>query len=148
MKRDTVKEDLLDSECRTFCMYLSGRMPERYILKKYREGHKIEQLRDEKCSAFDRVLLGLARRRVFFTRLVDCYTRRFYQTALVRKKLILLLSMLECTAPYFTSFETVSSSSRFLIIISFFKETILFSIFFLLSVLIFAPIQLMYASKR
>ena len=90
----------LDRECRTYTRYLIGQLPNPYIVTKYREYHRITgtfaALRNNR---FDRLLVGLAARSPFLARVTDIYASRFRKDALLRKKLVLLLALFECSPP-------------------------------------------------
>lgn len=88
----------LNRECRIYMSYLVQGVPDRYILEKYRHAHEVsEVLCNLKPNNSERMLIGVSSRHRALTRLVDVYTRVFYSKSLVRKKLTLLLSLLECS---------------------------------------------------
>jgi len=101
------ERDALVAECHTFSRYLTNQAPSAYIVEKYCEAHAAGNiLHDTGHDALDAVLVRLARRNGVFIRVVDLYTSLFFKHALVRKKLVLLLAILESAAathPYFDS---------------------------------------------
>lgn len=87
----------IERECRTFARYLIGRDPEPYVLGKYAEYHSQQGARIAPADPFDRFLLDISVCGPFWTRLADTYASRFYKHASVRKKLVLMLALLECS---------------------------------------------------
>ena len=97
--------DLLDRECQVFCGYLLDCIPSRYVLGKYREAHEIAPEFSGQ-TPLDRFLLRTARRHWFLTKVVDSYARIAAPYCLLRRKLVLLLAILE-TSPQFS--RTINS---------------------------------------
>jgi len=89
----------LDAECRGFTKFLVGREPDEYILAKYREAHRHLALEAEPRS-FEAALLERATRGPRRTRLADAYSRIFLPQSVLRKKLVLLLAILESRSPF------------------------------------------------
>ena len=87
----------VERECQVFCEYLLSCAPQSYAVRKYVDAHEVSP----KFSAgnrFDDLLLRVARVHPVLTKLADSYARLFVPNALLRKKLILLLAILE-TSP-------------------------------------------------
>jgi hypothetical protein len=96
---------ILDRECTAFATYLTGREPTGYVLERYRLAHERGEMASlPEPGAFERALVRLA---LFpgIARVVDVYTALFMKRALVRKKLVLALAILECCAPSYHYFE-------------------------------------------
>lgn len=91
-------KDRLLKECETFTSYLLGQEPTDYVVMKYRDGNAACGL-DRPGTRFDRVLLRAARAGRLGARAADSYARFFCRNSLLRKKLILLLAILENSAP-------------------------------------------------
>lgn len=89
----------IDIECRVFTRYLTGSLPNRYISEKYAEVFCSGQPLDpDPQTEFDSLLLYLATLHPFLTRAVDAFSRFFYTGSAVRKRLIVLLALLESQA--------------------------------------------------
>jgi hypothetical protein len=88
----------LDRECDAFARYLAGGEASEYLRRKYREAHAAGVL-GEGASAFDRALAAAARRGPGWARLADVHARVFAPGGLLRRKLVLVLALLECSAP-------------------------------------------------
>lgn len=92
-------DERIISECRVFCRYLTGQLPDRYISRKYAEAFSPRQpLSQDLQSGFDALLVRLAVIHPLFTRTVDVFSRIFYTDSSLRKRLVLLLALLESQA--------------------------------------------------
>jgi nucleoside-diphosphate-sugar epimerase len=87
---------VLDAECATFTRYLIGAEPSAYARTKYREGHRpgIGGPADLPPSPDDR-LVEFARRGPLATRIADTWAGLFARGGRLRRKLVLLLAILE-----------------------------------------------------
>ena len=103
-------EDPLVRECALLSMYLVGQPPGEYVTRKYVEAHRKLQPRLGGEAGSDPVL-ALARRGAFATGLVDAYTRVFRSDSIFRRKLILLVAILECAPSTAAAFEAPPSPS-------------------------------------
>jgi hypothetical protein len=101
----------LRRECRVFCRYLIGREPSAYIVAKYVSGHASwpEAVRDD---ALDRALLACASTAPWMTGVADTYAALARRQAVLRRKLILLLAILENAADTHTACDTPIASGR------------------------------------
>ncbi len=94
--------ELLAAECSVFTRYLVGREADAYVQKAYLRAHA----RDARLALAhgarrrDVLLLELARRGARRARAADAYARVFAPTSRVRKKLVLLLAILETRSPF------------------------------------------------
>jgi hypothetical protein len=96
----------IDREAEVFTRHLVGEVPNEYVRKAYREATIARGLAsDEDFSPFDRATLRLARRGALWTRFADSYCALFHRHGALRRKLILLLAILEHTAPYSERFD-------------------------------------------
>jgi hypothetical protein len=89
----------LERECDVFCRYLGGQKAPEKLFAKYREAHEAGVVAIEGASTrFDRALVGCARFGTFPTRLADAHARLFRNGGLLRRKLVLVLALLETHA--------------------------------------------------
>jgi nucleoside-diphosphate-sugar epimerase len=96
----------IDRECDVFTRYLVSQPPTDYIHKQYEMAVLARGLaNDAEFAAFDRRTLSFARRNVFFTRVADAYCAIFHRHGALRRKLILLLAILEHAAPTAARFD-------------------------------------------
>jgi hypothetical protein len=132
----------LDRECRVFTSHLIDREPDEYILARYRDAHeKVHELRLARPSMFDRALIAIASRSSFLARFVDVYTRVFAPHAMVRKKWILLLSLLEVSASTHALFDAPQKKRSVPVALALLAAGVRFSLFLCLSSLAFAPLH-------
>jgi hypothetical protein len=90
----------LRRECRTYTRYLTGQEPSKYILAKYEDFHRTVPVPVSNGSTpFDRLLVTGAARSPWMTRLADTYASRFCRNSELRRKLVLLVGLLECSQP-------------------------------------------------
>lgn len=102
-----MSEGRLERECRTYGRYLIGREPAEYVAEKYREYHARCGPKVAPADSFDRFLSDISARSPFWTRLADVYASRFVRQAAVRKKLVLMLALLECSPESFAYLDAV-----------------------------------------
>src|SRR6266540_5451658 len=103
----------LDEECTVFCRYLINETPGRYVLNKYREGHEANPaLRASNSDGPEELLVQMAKKGPFFANLVDAYTSRFSRFSVFRKKLVLLIAILESYSPLHRHFDSADKSGR------------------------------------
>jgi nucleoside-diphosphate-sugar epimerase len=96
----------LERECRIYTQYLVSEMPSEYIMNKYYEAHaKLNSLNQTPAAGLSRLLYKLSIKSPFLTRIADFYSAFFQKTSLLRKKLILLVAILENSPTTFTKFE-------------------------------------------
>jgi hypothetical protein len=87
----------LEQEARVFGRYLLGRVPSGYVIGKYRWLSATALFRDEPQDGLDRALLTAARWHPWLARIADLHARFFRPTTRLRKKLLLLAAILECS---------------------------------------------------
>lgn len=87
-------EDALGRECRRLTRYLTGQEPDPRVLQHYRRFHELGRPGFVPAGV-DRMLLGSARLGGFPAALADSYAARFRKRSPLRRKLVLLLALLE-----------------------------------------------------
>ncbi len=136
----------LDRECRVFTRYLIGQQPTAYVLAKYADYHRASAaMADLAADRFDCFLVSMAASGPILARLVDSYTARFYKGSAVRKKLVLLLALLECSPPSFQYLDAADSAGTAAIVFRMLAQAGLSAIALLVSMLLFLPIHLVLA---
>ena len=88
----------LAAECRVFCRYLTREEPSDYVLGHYARARASAEA-PAAAPVLDRGLLALARRGPLLTRVADGYSRIFQPHSTLRRRLILLLAILENSPP-------------------------------------------------
>lgn len=143
MASNRVYADNLKKECTVFCFYLIRWKPNGYILKKYQEGQRAKHLSNtDSIEFFDKLLINLVRVFPRVTKIVDVYTRVFYINSVFRKKIILLLAILESCSPTYSYLDTTDTSNKTLFYLKFFYNGILFLLILFISVILLMPIHL------
>lgn len=132
-------EPLLERECRTFTSYLVGTQPTPYVCRKYVAAH-VDFL--ECRSRFDKLLIRLARLGSVGTRMADSYARIFMPGALIRKKLVVLLAILETCAPSFHLIDDLDSTNPAVLILRASARTAGFVVALIAAAPFLFPIQL------
>lgn len=140
MNREFNSTTRLQQECILFTRYLINCIPNSYVQKKYIKGHKTSEIYGN-TNAFDFYLILAARKNTFLIRLADTYTSFFYRKAALRKKIILLLAILECCSPTFSYFDSIDQTSRPLFYFSLIGRTMGFLITLFLSATVFIPLH-------
>ncbi len=132
----------LDQEARVYTKYLIHQEPDAYVLEKYCLAHqKSPELCQGTTSPFDARLVGFSAKSPTWARLADSYTAIFLRNALVRKKIILLMAILESSAPFYQAFEAPESKNPFLIFGLLGLRGSGFAISLLIASLIFLPMR-------
>jgi len=95
----------LERECGTYVRYLCGQNPSTYITEKYVDFHR--KVAAFELDEFDRFLVRFSTRNILCARLADSYARVFRKESSVRKKLILVLALLESSPETFEALDRV-----------------------------------------
>jgi hypothetical protein len=93
------------------------------------------------CPA-DAFLVQVASIGLGSTKIIDVYTRVFRPFSLVRKKLVLLLAILESCAPTHAYLDSVDSDSIPLLFLRLFQRCLTFALIVIVSVLVILPAEL------
>ena len=129
----------LERECEVFARYLTGADASDYLRRKYREAHAVGVL-GAGDSAFDRVLVTVARRGPWYTRFADTHARVFANGGLLRRKLVLVLALVECSAPARVDAPRSRSALGFLLRAAWLGAG--FALLCALAALVFMPVRL------
>lgn len=139
----------LERESRAFSRYLIGDVADDAILANYVTA--VESGIAGSCpeaSAFDRLLTRIARIRPTTTRAVDVYARHFCPAAPFRKRLILMLAILESHARPYAAMDTVDGGGRALVFLRI-GATILVSLtLFVLTTVLLTPLRIVMPGRR
>lgn len=136
----------LKRECDVFSQYLVSQWPTRYVSSKYLQAHDGSSIsRERPVNLFDKCLLKVAGAHPLATKLVDTYASVFLRRSIVRKKLILLLAILESCAPTYTCFDEPDQGSKAALCLAVLRQGGTFGITLLLSALSLMPVRLALA---
>jgi NADH dehydrogenase len=137
----------LFDECMVFCRYLLDMEPSEYVSQKYADAHGIRNADSQfRSSPFDRFLINFSQWSTLCSKLVDSYTRIFSKRSVFRKKLILLLAILESTHPYHEYLDSVDSYSKPKLFAALLMKPFVFAFYLALSVLLLAPFHIAFAA--
>ncbi len=92
-------EEPLERECRLWSRYLAGVTPSAYLTARYIECHRRSELFRTPPDAVDAMLLRVGRMGRFGALLADTYATLVRPGSLLRRKLVLLLALMECVPP-------------------------------------------------
>lgn len=143
MNAAVLRDNALDRECAVFCRYLIGQEPNEYVKKKYRAAHQACSLRNGGECRADAFLVKVASISPGSTKIVDAYTRIFRPFSTVRKKLVLLLAILESCAPTHAYLDSVDAGPTPLLFLRFVNRCVIFALVVMVGVLIILPAELM-----
>lgn len=99
-----------DKECSVFTRYLVKQAPNAYVLEKYDLMHR--KIDVEAVDFHDKLLLKVASKGFFFTRMADGYSRFFRSNSALRKKLAYLMAILEVTPPYYRFYDQADRGGK------------------------------------
>jgi hypothetical protein len=143
------RQKALLRECRVFASYLTKRKPGGYICEKYCRGNAIFGMDDPgKFVKFDRLLVNFGKLNVFFTRIADAYSRIFYPKSLIRKKLTLLLAILESYGPTYQHLDSIKSAGKAMVGIKLGLNGILYFIILVLSFVVWMPVKIILGTNK
>jgi hypothetical protein len=132
----------LERECHTYTRYLIGGIPSQYVLNRYLDfHHKSDAINGAGFDAFDQFLVGVSSRRPFWTSMADSYASVFRKDSVVRKKLVLMLALLECAAPSFEALDEVEARSAMATSISVAWQAAKYAFLLGSSVVVFTPVR-------
>ena len=107
-------EEVLRREIRVFGRHLLDCEPGSYAVSRYLAWHAASGSAEaDGAPRFDRFLVAVARLHPLGTRLADVYCARFRRGALLRRKLVLVLALIECSPGTWRLVESPRSRGRF-----------------------------------
>src|SRR5262249_48093555 len=136
------ENNALDGECAVFCRYLIGQEPNEYVKRKYRAAHQTGSLRDDRACPAESLLVKVASIGPWSTKIIDAYTRVFRPFSIFRKKLVLLLAVLESCAPTHAYLDSVDSSSIPLLFLRLVQRCLIFVVLVIMGVVVILPVEL------
>jgi hypothetical protein len=105
--------DSLAHECHVFCRYLVRSSAPPDVLDAYRRAHAMGSVApDERLSALDRSLLRVASMGPLWVRLADAYAALFARASLLRRKIVLMVAILETRGSSAAVLDTATPGSR------------------------------------
>jgi hypothetical protein len=101
----------LERECDVFARYLGASAGDSYVKAQYVAAHAAGVVEPAGTSAFQRRVVSLASSAPWSLRALDVHSRVFAKGGLLRRKLVLLLAILETRAPHDAELDTPSPGS-------------------------------------
>jgi hypothetical protein len=147
VKAPVLDFNALDRECAVFCRYLIGQEPNEYVKKKYRAAHQTGSLRGDRAYPADGFLVRVASIGAWSTKIIDAYTRVFRPFSTIRKKLVLLLAILESCAPTHAYLESVDSSSVPWLFLRLVQRCLTFVLIVIVGIVVILPVELMLRGR-
>jgi hypothetical protein len=106
--------ELLERECEVFSRCLSGEPPGDYVRQQYLAAHRAGAVEAPGgATPFERAVVTLARLGPGMARALDAHARVFANGSLLRRKLVLLLALLEVRSRHAERIDTPTGSSTF-----------------------------------
>ena len=91
-----MEQPALLMECQIYCQYLIQQNPDCSITQKYQKAHQLGSIPLPKVATpIERWLLWVAGIHPFLTRVADSYSSVVFPSSVLRKKLVLLVAILE-----------------------------------------------------
>jgi NADH dehydrogenase len=141
--------EALNKECEALSYYLIRQHPNAYVRGKYLEAHQVNlELQAGHRNMFDRLLLAIAVKSIWLAKMADSYASIFSRGCLLRKKIVLLLAILESTTPTFPYFDLPQSGGRGFLLFRMLGQGLLFAAAFIVSTLLFFPLNLLGRLSR
>jgi hypothetical protein len=134
----------LERECWVFTEYLLGCVPSAYVVKKYADAHGASSA-FSKGSRFDSFLIRVARGHRGMTKLADAYARLFVRASLLRKKLVLLLAILETCSPSCRLIDSTEEGGKGMLLVRLCGRGIGSFASVIIAVVLFLPVQIVCA---
>lgn len=140
----------LDRECVRLTEYLIGERPTPYVLAKYRDAHLRTTLLNspEGQRAFDRRLLEIALKCKHAVRLVDTYAALLARDSMVRRKLTLLLAILETSPNTCNRFDAAREAGKANAWAGLLSQAFGFAVTAVVAVVVLAPLHALAGWNR
>ena len=129
----------LEDEAHAFSLALIGAAPDAYVAAQYARAH--QNLPLQPATPFDRVLLALAARGPWALRAADGYARIFAPTSALRRKLCVLVAILESASPSDAAFAS-AETPRAAVVVQLLLTGVGFALLLGAGVIVLAPIHL------
>jgi hypothetical protein len=147
MKEPLMDAETLNRECSVFSIYLVGQPPSEYVKKKYRAAHQTGSLLGAPAHPGDDFLVRVARIGPRSAKLIDGYTRVFRPFSTVRKKLVLMLAILESCAPAHKYLDSADSAAFLVLLLRVVSHCLTFIVMVVIGLFLVFPAELIMRGK-
>jgi len=140
-----MRADRLDDECTVFVKYLTGAEPAPDVLAAYRRAHEVSAVVADHATlrSLESALLQVARIGPAYARLADSYAGAFARASVLRRKLVLLVAILESRGATAAALDTATPGSRAMWILETSARVAVSAVLVLLATLIILPVRLL-----
>lgn len=141
------RSELLDypraAECSVYTRYLANQEPDPYIQRKYAESFEPGRpLAIQARSRFESLIENLSQKNPVYARAVDGYCKFFYRDSIVRRKVVLLLAILECRAGSAEKLDRADQLALPLMFLTFLTQITRSVVLLLVATILLSPIRL------
>ena len=137
----------LEQECRTFTRLLTHSSATPYVIGKYADAHRVH-VSLAQPDGFDRVLVRSAASGPLLARLADAYARRVMPRGVLRRKLVLLLAILETSPGFHRTIDAGPERSVAGAVMALASATIAGALAAMAGFVIFGTMHLLRGSRR
>lgn len=144
---DWEKEDenrrILSKECDAFTYYLIRQGPSDFIRQKYIKAHEANlNLHSANLGIVDRLQMATSIRSSLAVKIADSYSAIFSRSCIIRKKIVLLLAILESSSSTYKHFDLPQGGGRAVLFGRMMLQGVIFAALFIFSSMIFFPLSL------
>lgn len=133
--------EVLAAECVVFTRHVLGVAPAAAVVDAYVRAHTASP-RYRAVTAFDARLVTVARRGPLLARLADAHARLLDPAGLLRRKLVLLLALLETTPPHYRAIDAPLASSLPATVLALGARGAVAAIIAVIGLVLFLPLRL------
>jgi len=112
----TPDDSRLEAECQSLCRYLIGTSADPYVSAKYIQAHAIGSV-GAASGDLDAMLAWAAAQSPVLARFADAYASVFARDGLLRRKLALMLAILESRLATYRSLDEMTTTSRLALVV-------------------------------
>jgi hypothetical protein len=140
----SLTRDVLDAECTILARHLIGCVPDDYVRAKYADGHDaMPHLAPS--TAFDAALVGFARIGRVCAKIADAYASVLSPHASLRRKLVLLLAILETHPPFHRTIDSTPGASASVMLVRIIGRVATAGAALVAGALVFVPVRAVLA---
>ncbi len=133
----------LERECDVFARYLAASAGDSYVKAQYVAAHEAGVVELAGTTAFQRRVVSLASSAPWSLRALDVHSRVFANGGLLRRKLVLLLAILETRAPHDVELDTPTAGSAASMFVRMAWIGVVFALLLVASTVVLAPVALL-----
>ncbi len=131
----------LERECAVFVRYLGAGAGDAYVASQYVAAHEAGVVELRETSGFELSVVALARALPWAVRALDAHARVFGNGSLLRRKLVLLLAILETRAPHDAALDTPTPGSSFAMFVRMAWLGLVFATLVVVTALLLLPVR-------